>query len=265
MKISKILDVLKVPENYNEVYSPSNDSYLFLDFIDTSEFKMIFFEWLAERIQHSKRNFISVLDMGCGSGILGYVLILKLLDLILESINSEMPNFQTIILDYIDINEKAINLARELVRQNEQLLADHFAKFMENKKKISVQVNFFVSNLFKSHNVRLTYPYDYVIFNPPYLPSEPAIINENNRKIIDYAWDGGDDSGNAIILDFFSNLDDKINKHSQIFFISSSHAQLDVLVKSLEEMGYLIELKQSIHIFFEDIMLFQAKKPSSSL
>jgi methylase of polypeptide subunit release factors len=234
------------------VYSPSHDSYLFLDYLDTEEFTIKISSLLLNLSENLQRKKLSVLDCGSGTGILGFCLLYKLLSM------SQISNFELITLTFIDINPAAIELTKQTVKNNINFL--NSASAPPHIRIPKIKFRYYVSDLFKK--IPAGDKYDLLVFNPPYLPDAPELINKTSRKIIDDSWDGGDATGNKVLLDFFSELEPRIYQSTLIFFISSSRADLSNLQKNLQLNGYDVLLLQSCHYFFEDIILFEAKTKS---
>ena len=115
-------------------------------------------------------------------------------------------------------------------------------------------------NLFEPLNTNeLKEPYNLILFNPPYLQSEPDIINDSNRQLIDLAWDGGP-SGNEVLLEFLNSVSQYLKKKGEIFFITSSLVNQEAIQHALEIQNLKILQQKSKHIFFEDIILYHCKK-----
>jgi len=129
-----------VPE---DVYVPSDDSFLLVDNL---------------QVQRGDR----VLDMGCGSGILGVFA-------------GERASF---VLS-VDVSPKAIECARNNFILNE----------------VSCKHEFRVGNLFTVVPER----FDLILFNPPYLPISDE---EKKTELIERAWDGGPDGRAVIDVFF---------------------------------------------------------------
>lgn len=253
--INDFINKLKYPEQSPDIYYPSNDSHLFIDYIDSDEFDF----YRVEEFLHETRTrtptpeHIKILDMGCGTGILGLCMLFKLIHLL----NLERKiKYKQYTLDLVDINPEAINYTKQFIELNRNLILPNESDLGFKPK---IEINYYVSDLFTGINRdNFRQPYDFIIFNPPYLPSEPQMIPESRKKNIDLAWDGGDESGNATILRFFEQIPDKICNHTQIYTISSNHADIRHYLEAIETK-FDIVLLQSIHIFFEDILLFLSK------
>ncbi|MCP4762662.1 MAG: methyltransferase [archaeon] len=245
MKISKILPKIYIPRS-EKVYYPSDDSYLFLDYLDSDHFKDSVKDFLSKITNLKQKKEINILEMGCGTGILGFFLIYKLINLIeLEKISIVLT----------DINPESIRITKKMFEENKLYLEHSIASKNEN---LVLNIKYCVSNLFE--NITNDENFDIVLFNPPYLPNEPELININTKKEIDHSWDGGSETGNKILLDFIFQLKNHIFTHSNIYFITSSHSDVKSLLKAIKILGYSVTLLSSVHIFFEDIILFKCNQ-----
>jgi HemK-related putative methylase len=206
---------------FKDVYSPSDDSYLILDFLKNviTDYK---FDDLP--IQEIKQ----ILDMGTGTGIIA---------IFLEMVKSRVNSLQCRIYAS-DIIPNAI----------------HSAKLNAKLNKVNNRITFIESNLFKSFPQDLSHSFDIIIFNPPYLPS----IENSAKKYRDYTWNGGD-TGLEIIHDFFKQVKNFLSNRGVIYFICSSNSLVKSLVTQLTSNNFLVEEVDKIHFFFEDIILNKAK------
>ena len=168
--------------DFENVYRPSDDTYLIIDYlryhVDTK-----YFDGLPlEDISH-------VLDMGTGTGYIAlFLLILKQK---LEKLNPKVYAS--------DILPEAIRLART----NEAL------------NDFSGQIEFITSDLFTTFPPSLRHQFEIVIFNPPYLPSSTQIPT---KRKIDFSWEGGE-QGFEVFLAFLDQVREFINtqKRSYIY------------------------------------------------
>ena len=134
-----------------------------------------------------------VLDMGTGSGI--------------QAITAK-KNYSDSEVVGADINPMAVDLAEE------------------NAKLNKVDIKFFVSDLFERfHNQK----FDLIIFNAPYLPSEPPI---------DPIWSGGE----KFILKFIKLAREHLNSNGRILFVYSSKSPVKFEHKIIAEEKVFFEI-----------------------
>ena len=208
--------------DFENVYSPSDDSYLLINY-----FKKNLGQTHFDGLNLSEIKYI--LDLGTGTGIIA---------IFLQLIKNQNPNFKANIVAS-DILEEAIRCAKE----NESL------------NNIKNQIKFIQSDLFKDFPEDLHHAFNIIIFNPPYLPSSRN-IKEDNKRNIDLSWDGGL-NGFEIFIEFLKNASFFLNLEEDhyIYSISSSRSKLTALDKQINALGYKKEIVDQKHIFFEDIFL----------
>ena len=99
------------------------------------------------------------------------------------------------------------------------------------------------SNLFSN----ITEKFDWIIFNPPYLPEDLEEPEDSKR-----ATTGGVE-GNEIILDFLKQAGDHLNRNGKILIIISS------LTGEAEELfeGYKYTLLEEEKLFFEELYVYE--------
>ena len=146
----------------------------------------------------------SVLDMGTGSGVLAVEAALK-------------PEVTDILA--IDINPSAIKEAKRRAAEY----------------NISNKVSFRVSDLFEG----VTRRFDWIVFNPPYLPDEGAK---------DPSWEGGV-GGADIIERFLRGAPNHLKKGGSILIVYSSLTNLD----PSEHPDYDWEILEVMSLFFEKL------------
>jgi len=215
----------KITCDFKNVYYPSDDTYLIIDYFKNNISEKSFDGIKIEEIKN-------ILDLGTGTGIIAIFLLY-----LSEYYNNFNPKIYA-----SDILKEAIDCARI----NEKL------NYFEG------QIQFFHSNLFASFPDKLRNLFDVIIFNPPYLPSSNLINNNKNKKNIDYSWNGGN-KGFNILLDFLKvakiYLKKSSRKMSYIYFISSSKTNLNELELKIIKEGFRNIILETKHVFFEDIFL----------
>ena len=209
--------------DFKNVYYPSDDSYLLVDYFRKNINDDLFDGIKLEEIEY-------VLDLGTGTGIIA---------IFFQLLRSFNPKFNSRIFAS-DILEESIICAK----RNEIL------------NKIKNKITYFQSDLFKSFPESLRSKFNIIVFNPPYLPSSPLIKEALNKKSIDHSWEGGY-KGIEILIDFLKELKEFLNldKAHYIYYISSSKSNMDELEKKITDLRYKNEKLEKIHLFFEDIIL----------
>ncbi len=203
-----------------DIYSPSDDSYLIIDYFRdrvTSES----FDGL------DLDSITNIVDIGTGSGIIA---------IFFELIHSSIKKFNPHILAS-DISSEALRCAR--------------LNALLNNKETKIQ--FVQSNLFKSFPNHYEKSFEIILFNPPYLPSIKSINQPVKR---DLSWNGGS-TGLEIISNFLEAAKDFINSKVKglLYFISSSLTNDDLLNKLVSNSRFKREIVKEVHIFFESIFL----------
>ena len=120
-------------------------------------------------------NPVDIIDLGCGSGVIGLTIKNKI---------------STSSVDLIDISEKALNVAKN------------------NSQKLGIKVNFFVSDMFSNVEKK----YDVIISNPPYIKTTEEIekiVKENEPHLALYAGSDGLDCYKKILKDIKSHMKEK--------------------------------------------------------
>lgn len=173
-------------------------------------------ELLAESVSIPGRP--KVLDLGCGSGIQG----------IACAKNGAGS------VTFSDIHPNCLKNARH--------------NFQKNKKQIpgNPKTIFIQSNLF-GHIVGT---FDCIIFNPPYVPSEPI-------KWID--TDGGK-KGREILDQFLGQAGKFLKPNGRIFFLQTSLNGIRATKQKLKKLGFRFEIANRKKLFFEELIVFRLEK-----
>ena len=135
-----------------------------------------------------------------------------------------------------DINFDACELARRNFRDN------------------SIEgIEILFGNLFEPVKER---KFDVILFNTPYLPTEDDEVIDDT---INYAFDGGV-NGRKVIDLFLNEVGNHLNDGGIVQLIQSSLSGNEETLKMLDELGFIAEIKEREHFFFEDITLINAYK-----
>lgn len=150
----------------------------------------------------------AVLDMGTGSGIL--------------AIAAAKAGCS---VTAADINPEAIKVAKE------------------NAKKEGAGIDFIVSDLFDNVSGK----FDLIIFNPPYVPTEP-----NEKKDMESAaWDGGKD-GMTVITEFLKRVKGFLKPEGRILLLISTIDDKEPKLK-----GFKTKVKRKESLFFERLWVLE--------
>ena len=98
--------------------------------------------------------------------------------------------------------------------------------------------------------------FDVILFNTPYLPTEDDEVLDDT---INYAFDGGL-NGRKVIDLFLDEVGNHLNDGGIVQLIQSSLSGNDETLARLDELGFIAEIAEKEHFFFEDITLINAYK-----
>lgn len=107
--------------------------------------------------------------------------------------------------------------------------------------------NIIRSNLFS--NVELQ-KFDLITFNAPYLPGK------RTSDVIDLV---GGVEGTEVTEEFLEQSTKYLGEEGIILFVASSLSKLENIERKCEQIGYQLRVKDKTHIFFEDIIVYEAK------
>jgi release factor glutamine methyltransferase len=191
-------------ETSSDVYEPADDTYLAADH-------------LIDVLAGHEGESLSVLEMGCGSGLLGMIA-------------AKSENVRSVV--FCDKNDRALALARKNCELNEDAL--------------KADLSFVFTDLFSG--IPESEKFDLMVFNTPYLPRESERL-----KADETAWDGGE-GGIEVADRFLSQSFSRLHPGGEVILVSSSFADLKTLLSSAALLGYELMEERKKHMFFEDII-----------
>jgi len=161
----------------------------------------------------------SVLDMGTGTGILGV---------------------------------SAAGQAREVLSVDVNPFALRCAKKNAELNQVRSKMNFLQGNLFSP--LSETAKFDLILFNAPYLPSEPG----EDKTWLGRAWAGGP-TGRNVIDRFISEAPSHLEKAGTIFLMQSSLANVEETVSKFSALELRTRIVTELALpFFEKLVLLKA-------
>jgi len=173
-------------KDYDEVYEPAEDTFLFLDTLQYEFEKGGFFRD-ATISNGVERNFV-VLEIGCGSGAISVFFRRqwKSRPELMEKM--ELQSFVT------DVNKRALDVALQTEEENSGAGQNDGVEEENSQKKLSSMeaINCDLATPLLS---RLESSVDVLLFNPPYVPTDDE---EVGCLDISAAWAGGADGRRVI-------------------------------------------------------------------
>ena len=154
-----------------------------------------------------------ILDMGTGSGLIAVEL-------------AALPAIKHIVAT--DINSNALENARRRA----------IAAGVDKK------IEFVHSDLFENLE---HLSFDWILFNPPYLPSE--------RTINELSWVGGA-TGKEIVNKFLKMAPKHLRPGGTILLVTSSYTRIDI---TEIESRFIIEILEELSLFFESLFCWLLK------
>lgn len=165
-----------------------------------------------------------VLDIGTGCGILAVLAAKKARKVVA-----------------VDVNPHAVCCAQANAKLNEMTekmdirLGDLFAPLKDGEK------------------------FSLIVFNAPYLPSEP----EERETWLGKAWAGGS-TGRQIINRFISQVTNYLKKDGRLVLVQSSLSNLEETLRKLGKEGLHASVLAEKKVWFEKILLIQANFAQST-
>lgn len=152
---------------------------------------------------------VEIIDLGCGSGVIGLTLKKKL---------------STISVDLIDISEKALEVTRK------------------NAQNLGIKANIYQSDMFSNVNKK----YDVIISNPPYIKTEEEIeqiVKDNEPHLALYAGKDGLDCYRKILQNIKNHMKEKCIIAFEIGMTQANDI-IDIINENLDNVR--IEVKKDM-------------------
>lgn len=188
---------------------------IFEEVYEPAEDTFLTADYLAQNVKETD----TVLDMGTGCGILAVIAGKKALRVIAT-----------------DLNPHAIECARLNAKTNDVL------------SKVDMRSG----DLFDP--IQKTEKFDLIIFNAPYLPSEP----HEEETWIGRAWAGGA-SGRQVIDKFIDEVPHYLKENGRILLAQSTLANADETIAKFSKAGFEASIVAEKKFPFETIVVVQAK------
>ena len=157
-----------------------------------------------------------VLDMGTGCGIQGIIA-------------SKMEGVVT----SSDISDDALKCARK------------------NSELNSVNITFVKSDLFENIEGK----FDLIVFNPPYLPTEPGSPDDEIEKALD-----GGEKGKEVTLMFLEELKDHLSHDGRALLVTSTLSIPENPGDIFAERGITCKIIDEKPLFFEKLYIYMIQR-----
>lgn len=167
-----------------------------------------------------------VLELGCGSGAVSIALA------------KQKNKNQKLEILACDISPEAIAAAKKNAAKN----------------KIKNKIRFVASDLFSA--VPASKKFDWILFNPPYLPTAKA---EKVKGALNAALDGGPD-GLRVVRKFLAQAKKHLQPKGRILLVVSSLQPQDKLLALLAAQGFAYRIVAQEHFFFEKLQVWEMEQ-----
>jgi len=163
----------------------------------------------------------TLLDLGCGAGLV-----------------SVLASQQGAIVTAADFNPDALEIA------------------IKNSKNYGFDIKTIETDMFSN----ITEKYDYIYFNPPYLPHED-IDDELAKKTPELAraWDGGKE-GRKYIDIFLNEYREHLNGGGKAYLLNSSLNDITKTTDSLDKQNVKYAMVGKKELFFEKLYIYEILK-----
>lgn len=161
-----------------------------------------------------------ILEVGCGSG---YV------SICLAKLKKNLEQMA------VDINKDAVEAAKKNANANE------------------VKIDIKRSDLFSQIKDK---DYDWILFNPPYLPTSEA---EKIQGGLNFAFDGGK-SGLDTVFRFLEQVRNYLKKEGKVLLVVSTEQDRVKLNEKIKECGFTHKIVAEESFFFEKIYVYKLEQ-----
>lgn len=222
--------------DFQNVYEPSDDTFLFIDLLN------LFLPKYLNMFMNDNQKIFSV-EFGVGNGLLSCTY-LDYLNKTNTKINKHFC---------VDLNKDAVNLTKRLISNY------HLTK--ENNDDNINDVEFIESDLFE--NLPTDLKFDFIFFNPPYVTTDrEEYLLGLERKDIYASWAGGD-YGSETIFKFIKALKGRMSENCIILLLLSMENKVKEIIQMFwdeYQYGYELLMKRKIMNEYLGIFKFQFKK-----
>jgi release factor glutamine methyltransferase len=188
---------------------------IFEEVYEPAEDTFLMADYLAKVVKETD----TVLDVGTGCGILAIVAAKKALKVVAT-----------------DLNPHAVECARLNIETN----------------NVSGKVDVRLGDLLKP--ILKTEKFDLIVFNAPYLPSEP----DEEKAWLSRAWAGGT-SGRQLIDKFIDEASHYLKENGRILLAQSTLANVDETISRFSRAGSEASVVAEKKFLFETIVVVEAK------
>jgi len=146
----------------------------------------------------------------------------------------------------------AARLGAQVIATDQSDIAVQNAKKNVALHKYEGLVQIRQGNLFEP--IRPTEKFSLLAFNPPYLPST------KKDSAFDPAWSGGN-KGYEITERFLAQCIPYLQGDGRLLLIQSSLSNPEHIQRQLEQLFFMVKVKEEKAFFFERLILFEAQTP----
>lgn len=204
------------------VYEPDEDSFLLFDCFQKE--LALRTSGLSRKAADALLQSYSLLDMGAGSGYLGF--------------EAGKLGFRNI--TFVDVNPESVAYIRSLLDAEE------------------LTYSLIESDLFS----KVDGSFDIILFNTPYLPDESSDALSADSQVTDLGSQNalslhGGPVGNEVALRFLDGLSSHMKLDGCCLLLTSSLSKSEMIVSKAQELGFGCERVASKKLFFEELLVYK--------